>query len=459
MGGRPRPLKTPSAPEAGNGERSSNRHIRAIRRGLFRSDCPPVSAPAPSRSRLFAAGLAAFCVYFAMYAFRKPVMAVGFADQPMLLAGFDYKATLIVAQAIGYALSKMLGVKVVAEHATGARARLILALVAASWVALLGFALLPVRFGPLCLFFNGLPLGMIWGLVFSYLEGRRVSEMLAAMLTASFILSSGATKTAGALLVQHGVSPFWMPAATGLLFAPVLVAALVVLARTPPPDAADRAARGRRAPMDGRARRAYVRANAVPLVVLILGYTLLTGLRDFRDNFAAEIWGDLGNGAPAAIFSITEVPVTIVVLIGMALLAMIRSNLRALLAIHGAVLFGAVVLGGATVLFKLGAIGPVAWTVWIGIGIYSAYAPFSAVLFDRMMSLNRSPGNAGFLIYLADSFGYAGSVGLLLLRELADDRAHWLTFFADATLVTGIVLGCATLVSALWFVRRYAAQL
>lgn len=426
------------------------------RRRGFRIDCQPLPTPAPSRVPLFAAGLAAFCVYFAMYAFRKPVMAVAFADQQPLWHLLDYKATLIIAQALGYALSKMIGVKVVAEHRSDRRAGLILSLIGAAWVALLGFAILPARFGPLCLFLNGLPLGMIWGLVFRYLEGRRVSEMLAAMLTASFILSSGATRTAGALLVQHGLSPFWMPAVTGILFAPLLVAALAVLARTPPPDAADRAARGERAAMDGPARRGYVRANALPLAMLILGYTLLTSLRDFRDNFAAEIWAELGNGAPAAMFSVTEVPVTIVVLIGMALLATIRSNVRALLAIHGAILFGAVVLGGATLLFRLGAIGPVAWTVWIGIGIYSAYAPFSAVLFDRMMALNRSPGNAGFLIYLADSFGYAGSVGLLLLRELSDDRAHWLGFFTAATLVTGIVLACGTLVSALWFVRRYS---
>lgn len=56
----------------------------------------------------------------------------------------------------------MLGVKVVAEHSGDRRARLILSLVGASWIALLGFALLPARFGPLCLFLNGLPLGMIW---------------------------------------------------------------------------------------------------------------------------------------------------------------------------------------------------------------------------------------------------------------------------------------------------------
>ena len=404
--------------------RSSNRHIHAVKAYGYRNDCQSLSTPTPSRAPLFAAGLAAFCVYFAMYAFRKPVMAVAFADQPALWHLLDYKATLIIAQAVGYALSKMVGVKVVAEHRSGRRARLILSLIGASWLALLGFALLPVRFGPLCLFLNGLPLGMIWGLVFRYLEGRRVSELLAAMLTASFILSSGATKTAGALLVQHGVSPFWMPAVAGLVFAPVLVVALAVLARTPPPDAQDRAERGVRAPMDRTARHAYLRTHALPLTALILGYTLLAALRDFRDNFAAELWGELGNGAPAAMFSLTEIPVALVVLAGLALLAMVRSNVRALLAIHAAILFGALLLCGATALFALGGIGPVAWMTLIGLGIYSAYAPFSTVLFDRMMSFGRSPGNAGFLIYVADSFGYVGSVALLLLRELGKDRTH-----------------------------------
>ncbi|WP_230770869.1 DUF5690 family protein [Sphingomonas sp. Leaf4] len=411
--------------------------------------------PTPTSRQLLTAGLAAFAVYFAMYAFRKPVTAVGFADQAALWPGLDYKATIVIAQAIGYALSKMLGVRVVAAHRAGGRGRLILALVALAWGALIGFALLPARFGPLCLFLNGLPLGMIWGLVFRYLEGRRASDLLAAMLTASFILSSGVTKSVGALLVAGGVSPFVMPALTGVLFAPVLVVALVVLGRLPPPDAADEAARGVRLAMDGPARRAYVRAHAVPLIVLIPGYVILTALRDFRDNFAPELWAALGHAASPAIFAVSEVPVTIVVLAAMALLTLVRSNLGALLTIHAAVFAGAVLLVVATLLFRSGVLGSVGWVIWTGIGIYIAYAPFSAVLFDRMMSLSRMPGNAAFLIYLADSFGYAGSVALLVLRTLTQGHGAWLGFFERAVLATGVVLAVASAVSAAWFVRRH----
>ncbi len=96
-----------------------------------------------------------------------------------------------------------------------------------------------------------------------------------------------------------------MPAVAGLLFAPVLVVALAVLARTPPPDARDRAERGERVAIDRVARHACLRAHAIPLATLLTGYTILASLRDFRDNIAAELWSELGNGTPAAIFSLT----------------------------------------------------------------------------------------------------------------------------------------------------------
>ena len=66
---------------------------------------------------------------------------------------------------------------------------------------------------------NGLPLGMIWGLVFSYLEGRRQTELLGAGLSVSFIFSSGVVKSVGKVLMQDfGVTQMWMPFLTGLIF-------------------------------------------------------------------------------------------------------------------------------------------------------------------------------------------------------------------------------------------------
>jgi MFS family permease len=406
-----------------------------------------------SRRQLAVAGSAAFFVYFAMYAFRKPVAAATFAQLPAI-AGFGYKTALILAQTLGYAFSKMIGVRIVSAQGEAGRQRLILMLIGLSWLALVFFALLPPRWGPACLFLNGLPLGMIWGLVVGYLEGRRASELLMSMLTASFIISSGVTKTVGSLLVAYGVSPFWMPAATGLLFAPLLVVSLAILARTPPPDALDRAARRERRPMDRTARRVFVREHAFPLAMLVAGYLLLAALRDFRDNFAADMWAQLGRSGSPSLLSATEVPVTIVVIIGLATLGLIRNNLAALIATHGMVLVGACTLGLSAIAYHAGLVGPVVWMILTGIGIYLAYAPFNAVLFERMIAVSHSPGNAGFLIYLADSFGYGGSVALLLLLHARGEPHPDLTgFFLLCSLVTSGVLIVATLGSAVWFMR------
>ena len=67
-------------------------------------------------------------------------------------------------------------------------------------------------------FLNGLPLGMIFGLVLAFLEGRKCTEALAAGLCASFIVSSGVVKSVGRwLIVNQGYSEFEMPWITGLI--------------------------------------------------------------------------------------------------------------------------------------------------------------------------------------------------------------------------------------------------
>jgi hypothetical protein len=412
-----------------------------------------------SRKRLLGAGLAAFCVYFAMYAFRKPITVATFSHVAPTIGYLGYKASLVIAQALGYALSKIIGVHVISVSRPERRAHTIFALIGCSWLALLGFALCPPAFGPAFLFVNGLSLGMIWGLVFSYLEGRRMSEVLATILTASFILSSGVTKSVGSYLIEaHGVSSYWMPAMTGLVFVPLLVVGMAVLANVPPPDASDRAERGVRGPMSRMQRRDYVRRHLLPIVMLVSGYTALSALRDFRDNFSPELWRQLGYANSPAIFSLSEIPVTVFVLIGLAGVMLVRNNLGAVIAVHAAVLAGAVVLALSTILFAAGLLPPLWWMIAVGTGIYLAYAPFSAVLFDRIMTLHDKPGNAGFLIYLADAFGYTGSIGLLLLRELASPNARWLGFFQSAALVTGLLLGGTTIVSAIWFSRRYRSR-
>lgn len=401
------------------------------------------------------AGGAGFCTYFAMYAFRKPFTAATFVDVPGWHFAIDYKVALIIAQVAGYALSKMIGVKVVSEISPHRRAAGILALIFVSWLALVAFALIPAPWNVLALFVNGMPLGMIWGLVYGYMEGRRVSEVLASMMCASFILSSGVVKSVGTwLMLDWHVDRFWMPAATGALFAPLLLGAVWVLGVLPPPSARDEAERVHRAPMTGAERSRFLRDHAPGLAAIVFAYVLLTAFRDFRDNFAAEIWAALGHGGEPGVFSASELPVAVLALIGMGAVIVVRDNQRALMVIHGMVGGGFALLGLSTLAFQAHWISPLVWMILAGSGLYIAYNPINAVLFDRMVAASGRVANAGFLIYVADSFGYMGSVALLLWRNFGTASLNWLQFFIAGAYVTSVVGGGATLLAALYFHRR-----
>ena len=413
----------------------------------------PVRESGARAALLVAGGLAAFGAYFAMYAFRKPFAAGTYEDMGLLPFGFDYKTGLLIAQVIGYALSKLIGIRVIAEFGRRGRATAILCLIGASWLALVLFALLPKGWGPLCLLLNGLPLGMIWGLVFSYVEGRRCSELLGAMLCASFIVSSGAVKSAAVWMMQQGVSEHWMPVATGAVFVPVLLFSLWILENLPPPDARDETERVVRLPMRRGDRAAFLRKHGLTMTVLVMGYVLLTALRDFRDNFAVELWTAMGVSNVASIFSRSELPVAVIALAGLGALMLVRNNRHALLAIHGVIIFGALLLGASTLAFQAHLLDPLSWMILTGAGLYLGYTPFNAMLFDRMIAALGNAGNAGFLIYIADSSGYLGSIALLLYRSIAAPNIDWLPFFITCVYATAVLVSILTLLSALRFLQ------
>ena len=84
--------------------------------------------------------------------------------------------------------------------------------------ALLGFAILPENLKVLAIFINGLPLGMVWGLVSRYLEGRKTAELLFAGLSCSYIVASSSVKTVGGWIMEAGITEFLMPVTVGPIF-------------------------------------------------------------------------------------------------------------------------------------------------------------------------------------------------------------------------------------------------
>jgi len=400
------------------------------------------------------AALSAFCVYTCMYAFRKPFTAAGFEAYRFL--GVDYKVWLVIAQTIGYTISKFFGIGFIGGMKTDKRATAIIKLIIIAWIALLFFGIFPPPYNIIFILINGFPLGVIYGLVFSYLEGRRTTELLGAVLATSFIFASGFTQSAGKfVMLQWNVSEWWMPWITGLLFFGPLLFFTWLLEKTPAPDQQDVKARTERLPMSKSERRNFLRTFMPGLVMLIIAYVLLTIIRDYRSNFASNIWNELGYGKDASVFTKSELPASLIVLVLMGLLVFIRKNIYALLINHVVIITGFLTAIVSTLLFTNGALSSFWWMTLTGVGLYMGYVPFNCMLFERLIASFKYVSNAGFIIYVADSFGYLGSDVILLVKNFMNLDISWTDFFIRMVLVVSVAGIVLVILSAVYFKRKY----
>ncbi|OJW75666.1 DUF5690 family protein [Spirosoma sp. 48-14] len=398
----------------------------------------------------------AFCTYACMYAFRRGITAVTF--EGMMFAGVSYKIWLVTAQVFGYAVSKGIGVKVVSEMSPSRRAVNILFFVGVALLALLGFALVPAPWNIVFLFLNGLPLGLVYGTMLGFLEGRRQTDALVAGLTASFIFASGFVKTV-ALTIKSawGVSEFWLPFVTGSLFVLPMLISIYALTLLPPPTDEDRASRTLRKPMDADERRAFV-ANFRPgLILLILSYVLLSAFRDFRDNFGPEILKDAGVENPG-IFAKTETLIAVGVLIIMAMLQRVTNNFRAFTLLNGLMLVGGALVGLSTYAYATGTLSPGNWFLLTGLGLYMAYVPCNGLYFERLIASFRYVSTVGFIVTLADWYGYLGSVGVLLYKNFGHATISYREFFIYGAYIMAALYIVLVIGSYLYFKGRFQAE-
>ncbi len=422
----------------------------------------------PAVLNLYAVSLA-FCAYACMFAFRKPFAAASYQNA----AGWDHqiqlKTAFVIAQLMGYGAAKFFGIRFCSEATRRWRAFQLIALIMAAELALVFFAVLPVSLRPLAMFVNGFPLGMVWGLMVRYLEGRQTSDFLLAGLSCSFIVSSGFVKDIGRALLA-GDAPFgvdwlrpaspvsetWMPAATGAMFLLPFVVFVLLLDQLPEPNAADAAARTLRKPMDRHERLRFLKAFLPGLAALILFYLFLTAFRDFRDNYMADIFDELGYryADNQRLFTATETVAAFAVMTLMAGLVFFQNNRAGLAAAFVLMAAGAVLLSLSTVLWHAGMIDGFAWMTLLGCGAYLAYVPYNSILFDRMIASTTFVGTAVYAIYLADAVGYSGSVAILIVKDVWSLQTSRAEFLAQLAIVASIV-GVTTMVfSAYYFFYR-----
>lgn len=399
------------------------------------------------------AAFAAFGVYFCMYGFRKPFTVASF--EGLAYFGVDYKVLIIIAQVMGYFISKFIGIKFISELKPEKRIFYLFTFIAVAELALLGFAVVPAPYNILFMFINGIPLGMIWGIVFSYIEGRKTTEIIGLFLCSSFVVSSGFTKSVGKFLMDtFNISEFWMPFSAGLIFIIPLLVFGFMLEKLPKPTEEDILLKNKRKPLNKIERKKIIQQFFVPMICITFLYVSLTILRDFRDNFNREIWDNLHIKFDSSIFTLTEIPIAIMVLLILSFMVKVKNNKRAFAYYHYILFGGILTVGFSTYLFENNLMSPFIWMVISGFGMYLCYIPFNGIYFDRMIAAFDIKGNVGFLIYLVDSFGYLGSVLILLYKNFGSPQTSWLNFYIKLNYIIVVVALASSLIAFIMFRRK-----
>jgi hypothetical protein len=381
--------------------------------------------------------LCAFVIYSCMYGFRKPYTVGRYNDTYFL--GISYKVCLVIAQVVGYAISKFYGIHFISGMQPSKRIYYLLLCIGIAWFSLLLFGIIPAPYNIICMFINGLPLGMIFGLVFGFLEGRKTTEIMGAFLATSFIFASGLAKTVGKwLLLQFNISEWWMPFTSGAFFIVPLIIGVWFLQQTPPPSQEDIKHRTERKPMTKLERKAFLKKFGWALTPVVIAYAIFTIVRDFCEDFANELWIETGYQNNAGIFAQTSTVVSLIVLVIISSFFLIKSNYKAFKIVHYLIVAGVVLATLSTILFKFNLISPITWMLIATTGLYLGYLPYNCLYFERLLSTYKINGNVGFVMYIADAFGYLGTLLVLIIKEFIDIQYSWINFFSFLFFSAGI---------------------
>ena len=259
------------------------------------------TAPSRFRNETFSAFLAThkaietcysaalgFLLYSAMNALRKPYSVSKFEDEfgdPLewFGTGTTLKTALVMCQTLGYMTSKFIAVKVTSE-AKGKQDYWLVGLYFAATLSLLLFGIVGSYYpdmAPFIMFLNGLPLGLFWGMVVMYFEGRSGSDFILVCFSISFIVSSGIVKDVGLTVLSNwGVSQFWMPAVVGLIFGPMFLGCILGLNQLTDPSMKEAIHKGERTAMSSNDKWDYFTAYWPGLLALWVAVCFLTAYRD-----------------------------------------------------------------------------------------------------------------------------------------------------------------------------------
>lgn len=396
------------------------------------------------------AGGAALLSYSLVYALRKPFTAASFENVEFF--DMDYKVVVTISQILGYVISKFIGIKLISELKPEERFKFILTSVLLAEASLILFGLLSTPFNVAAMFLNGLSLGCMWGVIFSFIEGRRVTDILASLLGVSMVISSGTAKSVGLYVMNHfQVSEFWMPALIGTVALPLLLLLGWALNKLPEPNKEDIAMKSERETLNGKQRWELFKSFMPFLSMLFVANIAIVVLRDIKEDFLVNII-DVSAYSPWLFAQIDSV-VTLIILGIFGLMVLVKDNLKALSVLFGLIITGMIVMAVVSFGQQQLQLSPVVWLFVQSLCLYIAYLTFQTIFFDRFIACFRIRGNVGFFIVTTDFLGYTGTVLVLVLKEFCNPDVDWAVFYNRLAGYVGIFC-CVTFICSFVYLHQ-----
>jgi hypothetical protein len=162
---------------------------------------------------------------------------------------------------------------------------------------------------------------------------------------------------------------------------------------------------------------------------------------------------ELGDPVEPSVFTSSETFVGLGVLLATGATVFVRDNRRAFatalaIAVGGFTLIAAALLARAN-----GTLSGFTFMVAIGLGLYVPYVAVHTTVFERLVAMTRDRGNIGYLMYLADSFGYLGYVAVMFGKSALKRSENLLGVFVSMAWVTA-ALGVACFGCGGWWLLR-----
>ncbi|WP_300704446.1 DUF5690 family protein [Bacteroides sp.] len=401
------------------------------------------------------AGGAALLSYSLVYALRKPFTAATFDG--MEAFGLDYKVLTTIIQILGYLIAKFAGIKLISELKKENRMKFILVSILVAELSLVMFGLLPAPYNIFAMFFNGLSLGCMWGVIFSFIEGRRTTDILASLLGISIVISSGVAKSTGLFVMNTlHVGEFWMPALIGAFALPLLALLGYVLNRLPQPTKEDIAEKSQRVTLDSKHRKELF-INFLPvLILLFVANLMLVILRDIKEDFLVKII-DMSEHS-SWMFAQVDSIVTLIILALFGMMVFVKSNIKVLVILLSMVVAGTATMSFVSFNYDTLQLDTVTWLFVQSLSLYIAYLCFQSIFFDRFIACFKIKGNVGFFIVTIDFIGYTGTVLVLMFKEFFSTEINWLEFYNQMSGYVGIVCTVAFTSSIIYLVQRHRRE-